>query len=166
VKLDDWVFSRRARENVRTTASSHGLSKESITARLKVGLIVFAGALLLLGAAGRALAQVTPVDPAKVRKILPGDTEEWGDLLPKGVVLRGEAVHGLQVYKPNPPQYPIPRTKWDSKPDLSAVWWPGVELGKPALLLDSIYKDGPEAKALRGRVLEAATHAALGGIRQ
>ena len=61
---------------------------------------------------------------------------------------RENAQKRLQALVPDPVKFPVPRTKWDGKPDFSGVYWPGdVEIEKPPMPLERLYR--PEVRPLR-----------------
>jgi hypothetical protein len=63
---------------------------------------------------------------------------------------REDAAKRLLSYTADPQKYPVPRTPWDKKPYFGGVWWPSdVELARPPVPLETLYKKGPDIDARR-----------------
>jgi hypothetical protein len=103
--------------------------------------------IVMLAVAGIGLAaQIRPYTPPQTQKGTDW-TERIGELLPPGVETRAEATDRVAKYTPDPAKFPVPRTKWDGKPDLSGVYWPEATVGRPSASLESMYR--PDARAYR-----------------
>lgn len=108
--------------------------------------ILAVAAFITSSAAPGAAAQVRPYTPP--REISGGDwSARINDILPPGVESRAEATERIARYRPDPVKYPVPRTKWDRKPDFSGVYWPDATIGPPPVSLESLYR--PEARDYR-----------------
>ena len=105
--------------------------------------------MLILAATGIGVAaQIRPYTPPQTQK---GSdwTERIGELLPPGVETRAEATARIANYTPDPVKFPIPRTKWDGKPDFSGVYLPETTVTSPPLSLESLYR--PDVREYPGR---------------
>jgi hypothetical protein len=110
------------------------------------GTIIAVAAFITSSAAPGAAAQVRPYTPP--REISGGDwSARINDILPPGVESRAEATERIASYLPDPVKYPVPRTKWDGKPDFSGVYWPDATIAPPPVPLESLYR--PEARDYR-----------------
>ena len=103
--------------------------------------------VMMVAAAGIGVAaQIRPYTPPQTQK--GGDwSERVGALLPPGVETRAEATARVANYKPDPVKFPVPRTKWDGKPDFSGVFWPEATFTSPSVPLESLYR--PEVRDYR-----------------
>jgi hypothetical protein len=110
-----------------------------------ITLLAAIGVLALFVATGTssASAQVRPHTPPVP---VSGD-DQTAALLPAGVESATEAIERVRSYKPDPVKYPVPRTSWDSKPDFSGVYWPGVNITAPPVPLESLYR--PDVREYR-----------------
>ena len=103
--------------------------------------------MLILAAAGIGVAaQIRPYTPPQPQK---GSdwTERIGELLPPGVETRAEATARVLNHTPDPVKFPIPRTRWDGKPDFSGVYWPQATVTSPPVSLESLYR--PDVREYR-----------------
>ncbi len=100
--------------------------------------------VVAIGAPG-ASAQVRPYTPPT--SVSGGGRGAIGALLPSDVEIRAEATERLAKYKPDPVKYPVPRTKWDGKPDFSGVYWSDAIITRPAGPLESLYR--PDVREYR-----------------
>ena len=115
-----------------------------MTARMSLASV----ALIAVGAAAigvsfpaasaRAIAQVRPDSREALDAII---KEEVGDASRSNIQRR------LAV---RTPQGPVPRTSWDGKPDFNGVYYPYVDVVKPPVPLESLYR--PEVQALRKKL--------------
>lgn len=103
-------------------------------------------ALCLLLASAPVVAQVRELTVGPDGRPLTGTEgiDDHAGLLPKGVESRGDARRRLEAYKPDPVKLPVPRTKWDGKPNFAGVYWPGTTLGTASVPNRMLR---PEAKA-------------------
>ena len=106
---------------------------------LGVGVLALFAAVCTSG----ALAQVRPHTPPTS---VSGD-DQTAALLPVGVESATEASERVKSYKPDPVKYPVPRTSWDTKPDFSGIYWPGVNIVPPPVPLESLYR--PDVREYR-----------------
>ena len=51
------------------------------------------------------------------------------------------------------PEGPVPRTKWDGKPDFNGVYYPQVAIARPPVVLESLYR--PETRVAREKLQKA-----------
>jgi hypothetical protein len=103
--------------------------------------------MLVLTAAGIGVAaQIRPYTPPKAQQ---GSdwTERIEEILPPGVESRAEATARVANYTPDAVKFPVPRTKWDGKPDFSGVYWPEATITSPPVSLESLYR--PEVREYR-----------------
>ena len=134
-------------------------------AAMAVNRLALAGAFLSAMVVGVALSlsmpslsaapQIKDFKPVgadgKPVKLGAGTDDILAEVLPNGVETRGEAEKRLAAYTPDPTKFPIPRTKWDGKPDLNGVYWPAAVVNgtRSPVALESLYR--PEARDLRER---------------
>ena len=104
-------------------------------------------ALLVAIGASRASAQIQTYTPPQTAAPGADWTERIEEILPPGVESRAEARARIAAYKPDPVNYPAPRTSWDGKPDFSGVYWPNATITPPPVPLESLYR--PEAREYR-----------------
>ena len=119
------------------------VNKPAVTVVL-VGACVTALTIFDQLAPGRLAAQVSELNVGS------GNSEDYGVDWSK-VNLGGERREAIRDrlvgHKSDPVRFPIPRTKWDGKPDLNGVYGDSVRLGRPAANLEPLYR--PEVKTLR-----------------
>jgi hypothetical protein len=95
-------------------------------------------------------AQVTKAQGSYIKPCASGDYSDF-DCRPSNDETQAKTEKRLVAYQPDPVKYPVPRTKWDGKPDFAGVYWPEVTMVKPPVSLESLYR--PETKAARAKLV-------------
>lgn len=115
----------------------------ALLVRFSLAVIV----LLLAIGAPSASAQIEIYTPPADSATGTDWTEKILEILPEGVESRAEARVRIASYIPDPVSYPVPRTLWDGKPDLSGVYWPDAMNASASVQLESLYR--PEVREYR-----------------
>ena len=92
-------------------------------------------------------AQVTKADGKYIKPCASGDYSDFGCRPTEDKETQVDTEKRIAAYTPDPVKYPVPRTKWDGKPDFSGVWWPTVTIARAPASIESLYRR--EARAAR-----------------
>ncbi len=123
------------------------MTVKSVVAGVVVSASVIALVVFAPIASTRAAAQIKE-HPAGTG-VEDGDYGVNWKKVPLAGLRRADLFEKVAAYKPDPVKFPVPRTKWDGKPDFNGVYYPGVRITKSKVPLESLYR--PEVMPLRAK---------------